>query len=191
MKIDFDHSLVFSIKSLDVNKNNIVKPTLRFFIGKMLMFSKLSLMSFIYKVIETFYFPNQIALEIYKKHKIKRCLPYNVLTNTDNTCSMFLFICVVGCSNSDDEFRNIKVIEKSKFAQIKDKRFYFSYGIFSFPFSHPTLKKLIKFKEEKGEKIEKYILHEKRDLLKLEYEVLIKNERLRTLRNTLCQNFSY
>ena len=58
MIIDFDHSLVCSIKSLDVNKNNVVKPTRPFFIGKMLMFSKLSLMSFIYKVIETFYFPN-------------------------------------------------------------------------------------------------------------------------------------
>ena len=104
---------------------------------------------------------------------------------------MFLFICVVGCSNPDDEFRNIKVIEKSKFAQVNYKRFYFSYGVFSFPFSHPTLKKLIKFKEEKEVKIEKYILHEKRDLLKLKYEPLIKNERLRTLRNSLCQNFSY
>ena len=36
-----------------------------------------------------------------------------------------------------------KVIEKFKFVQIKDKRFYFSHGIVLLPFSHPSLKKLI------------------------------------------------
>ena len=51
-----------------------------------------------------------------------------------------------------------KVIEKSKFAQISDKRFCFSDGIVSLLFWHPSLKKLIEYKEEKDERIEKYIL---------------------------------
>ena len=56
--LDFDHNLPCSIKSLAVNKNNIVKQT-RFFNGKMLMFAKLSLVRFIYELIETFYFPKK------------------------------------------------------------------------------------------------------------------------------------
>lgn len=59
------------------------------------MLAKLSLMSFIYKVIETVYFPNEIVREIYKKHKVKRCLPYHILTDTDSTCLMIVFICDV------------------------------------------------------------------------------------------------
>ena len=42
MVIDIDHSLVCSIKSLAVNKPDEIKPTSRFFNGKMLMFPKLS-----------------------------------------------------------------------------------------------------------------------------------------------------
>ena len=36
----------------------------------------------------------------------------------------------------------LEEIEKSKFEQINDKRYYFSYGIVSLPFSHPFLKEL-------------------------------------------------
>ena len=46
-------------------------------------------------------------------------------------------------------------IQKSKFAQINDKRFCFSDGIVSLPFSHPCPKNVNDLKEEKGEKIEK------------------------------------
>ena len=37
----------------------------------------------------------------------------------------------------------LEEIQKSKFAQINDKRYYFSDGIASLPFSHPSLKKSI------------------------------------------------
>ena len=40
----------------------------------------------------------------------------------------------------------LKETEKSKFAQINDKRYYFSDGIVSLPFSHPVLVKIVKFK---------------------------------------------
>lgn len=45
-----------------------------------------------------------------------------------------------------------EVIQKSKFVQINDKRFYFSYGNVSLPFSPPNLKSLINYKDKKGQK---------------------------------------
>ena len=58
--IVFDQSLASSIKYLAVNKENKIIPTSRFFNGKMFMFTKLSLMSFIY-VVKNFHFPNETA----------------------------------------------------------------------------------------------------------------------------------
>lgn len=48
----FDETLDCSIKCHAVKKNNEVKPTTRFFSGKMLMFPNISLKSFIYNLIE-------------------------------------------------------------------------------------------------------------------------------------------
>lgn len=103
MLIDFDRLLACSTKSLTVNKNNEIKAASRFFNCKILMFAKLSLMIFIYDVVETFYFQDQIVKEIYKKYKIKKCLPCHVLAETDSTCFMFSFICEVNCSTLDYE----------------------------------------------------------------------------------------
>ena len=103
--IVFDQSLASSIKSLAVNKENKIIPTSRFFNGKMFMFTKLSLMSFIY-VVKNLHFPNETAWKIYEKYKIKHCLPYHMLTNTDSTCLMFVFIWDVGSSMLDHEFWN-------------------------------------------------------------------------------------
>ena len=47
MLVDFNHPLACSLKYLAANKSNEIKPTSRFFDGKMLMLAKLSLMSFI------------------------------------------------------------------------------------------------------------------------------------------------
>ena len=52
-------------------------------------------------------------------------------------------------------------IIKSKFAQLNDKRSYFSEGVVSLPFSHPLLTKLINLKKDFGKKIEKVILEKK------------------------------
>ena len=54
----------------------------------------------------------------------------------------------------------LEEIEKSKFAQINDKRYYFSDGTVSLPFSHPLLHKINQFKKEK-KKIELYLQEEK------------------------------
>ena len=53
-----------SIKSFAITKNDQVRVTTRFLSGKMLMFAKLSLMSFIYEIIETFCFPEKKVQQI-------------------------------------------------------------------------------------------------------------------------------
>ena len=83
------------------------------------------------------------------------------------------------------------IIQKPKFAQINDKRFYFSDGIVSLPFSHPSLKALLSYKAQNGQPIKKYIVEEKQKLLKMEHLALQQNERLRMLRNILSQNVTY
>lgn len=59
MRIDFDVEESASIKSFAIKNNDQVKITTKFLSGKMLIFAKLSLMSFIYELVETFYFPNE------------------------------------------------------------------------------------------------------------------------------------
>ena len=56
--LEFKPSVACGIKSLATKRFKKVKPTTRMFNGK--MFAKLSLMSFIYDVIEMFYFPNKL-----------------------------------------------------------------------------------------------------------------------------------
>ena len=92
--IDFDCETSTSINSLAVNKTNVVKLTTSFFSGKMLMFAKLSLMSFKYEMLETFYFPNDKTKIIYNFYGIETTLPYHVLTDTDSTAFVLLF-CVL------------------------------------------------------------------------------------------------
>ena len=50
----------------------------------------------------------------------------------------------------------LEEIEKSKFEQINDKRYYFSYGIVSLPFSNPFLKELSILKEKKNTKLMRF-----------------------------------
>ena len=59
-------------------------------IGKMLMFTKVSIKSFVYDLIDTFMFPNAEVQEIYKKYKVNRCYLDQNLTDTDST-SIFSF----------------------------------------------------------------------------------------------------
>ena len=59
MIVDFNCEESASIKSFAIKKNDQVRVTTRFLSGKMLMFAKLSLMSFIYEIIETFCFPEK------------------------------------------------------------------------------------------------------------------------------------
>ena len=63
---DFDRSECNSIKSIVVKSSDTIKVSSRFIKGKMLMFAKLSLKSFVYDMIDVFCFPGGKIKEIYK-----------------------------------------------------------------------------------------------------------------------------
>ena len=53
-----------SIKSFAVKKKNVIRTTTRSMSGKLLMFAKLSLKSFIYEFSQILSFPDEIVKEI-------------------------------------------------------------------------------------------------------------------------------
>ena len=57
-----------SIKSFAFKKRSEIKVTTRFMSGKLLMFTKLFLKSFIYEIADIFCFSNENIKEIYKKY---------------------------------------------------------------------------------------------------------------------------
>ena len=57
------------MKSLAIKKETKVNLTTRFLNGKMLMFSKTSIQSFVYDFIDVFMFPDDVVKEISKKKK--------------------------------------------------------------------------------------------------------------------------
>ena len=79
------------------------------------MFSKLSLIIFIYELIETFYFPNEKIKKIYKSYKVEKYCPIPI-TDTDSTSLMFIVICKFECDVPDEKFRDLifKVIVQNK-----------------------------------------------------------------------------
>ena len=62
--IDFDED-VGSVKSLAVKKETKINLTTRFLNGKMLMFCKTSIQSFVYDLIDVFMYPNEEISKIY------------------------------------------------------------------------------------------------------------------------------
>ena len=92
MIVDFCTEESASVKSFAIKKYDQIKVTTRFLSGKMLMSAKLSLMSFIYEMLETFCFPDKKIQEIYDKYLVEKVHIYGVLTDTDSTCLQFLFI---------------------------------------------------------------------------------------------------
>ena len=81
----------------------------------------------------------------------------------------------------------LEEIEKSKFAQINDKRYYFSDGIVSLPFSHPYLHEIVQFKIDKKQKIESLLQVEKHKLVQMEKMSLEKSTRISLYRSILQQ----
>ena len=114
--IDFDEEYSCSIRSIAIEKSSKINLTTQFLNGKMLMFSKVSIKSFVYDLIDVFMFPDQEIREIYQNYQVDKCYLYQNLTNTDTTSMFFLFICNLNCSVSKDKARNIifKVMLKSK-----------------------------------------------------------------------------
>ena len=92
--IDLDEEYSASIRSVAIEKNTKVNLTTRFLSGKMLMFSKVSIKSFVYDLIDVFMFPNQEIREIYQKYQVEKCYLYQNLTDTDSTSVFFVLFVI-------------------------------------------------------------------------------------------------
>ena len=79
---------------------------------------------------------------------------------------------------------------KVKFASLNNKRYYFSDGIVSLPFGHPSLKTIREYKKSLS-KIHIAIAKEKNKILEYENMAVNANERLRILRSIFSQPISY
>ena len=85
----------------------------------------------------------------------------------------------------------LEEIEKSKCAQINDKRYYFNDGIVSLPFFHPYLHEIIQFKRDKKQKSDSFLQEEKHKLIQMEKFSLEKNTRISLYRSILQQKPTY
>ena len=81
-------------------------------------------------------------------------------------------------------------VNKVQFARLNNKRYYFSDGIFSLPFGHPSLNKVREYKKSLP-KIHTVIQKEKDEILKSENAVVNNNERLRIFWSILSQAITY
>ena len=86
--IDFDKEYVSSIKSLAIKKETKINLTTRFLNGKMLMFCKTSIQSFVYDLIDIFMFSDETVKKIYDKYDVIK-----FFIDIDSTSMFFVFIC--------------------------------------------------------------------------------------------------
>ena len=105
--IDFDKNECNSIKSIAVKGNTTVYLTSRFIKGKMLMFAKILLKSFVDDLIHVFCFPMEEVRKIYDQYDIIKCHIYLNLTNTDSCLCFFNFISKKECNIKESESRKI------------------------------------------------------------------------------------
>ena len=78
--IEFNDHKYSSVKSIAVKLQTNIKCTSQFMSGKLLMFAKLSLKSFVYTLVELLHFPeeNPIVTSIYEKYDIKQINCYQI-----------------------------------------------------------------------------------------------------------------
>ena len=105
-----------SIKSIAVNSSIMVDASTRFCKGKMLVFGKMSLKSFVYDIIDVFCFPDDKIKGICDKSNIEKCFLYLNLTDTDSCSMFFIFICKLEFCIPKSDFRNVlfKIFNYSK-----------------------------------------------------------------------------
>ena len=105
--IDFDEEYTCSIRSVAIKKSSKISLTTRFLNGKMSLFSKVSIKSFVYDLIDVFMFPNEEIQNIYQQYQVNRRYLYQNLTYTDSTAMLFVFICDLNSCVSEDKAQNI------------------------------------------------------------------------------------
>ena len=114
MVVEFNNRESASIKSFAVKNRNEIKLTTRFMLGKLLMFAKRYLKSFIYDLLETFCFPQKKIVALNKKYLMEKVQFFHILTDTDST--VLKFISHPNSDLPDDKFKDItfEVIVTSK-----------------------------------------------------------------------------
>ena len=138
MLIEFNDSQCSALKQIAVKTQTSVKCTTRFLAGKMLMFAKLSLKSFIYSLAELLTFPdeNEIVREIYDEYLIERILVFHILTDTDSTFIQFVAISKIDSTFTEPEFRLIlfKIFSRTEIRERFDKsdEFWETFGVHDF-----------------------------------------------------------
>ena len=124
MIIEFNEQKSASVRSIAVKSNHFVKCTMRPTYGKLLMFAKLSLKSFICSLVKLLHFPeeNPIVSDIYKKYQIEEIHCYQVLTDTDSTSTEFIIVSEPESKFPECDIRDIlfEIFSKQRLIFAKD-----------------------------------------------------------------------
>ena len=96
-----------SIKAIGVKNFDIIVPSTQFSTGEMLMSAKLSLLSFIYELCETFMFPIKKSRAIYDMYCIDYVYIYQILTDTESTSLQFVIFSKDNSIVPENFFRDI------------------------------------------------------------------------------------
>ena len=105
--------------------------------GKLLMFAKISLNSFVYSLAELLHFPeeNPIVASIYEKCKIEEIQCYQILTDTDSTSIQFIIVSDPSSIYPECDVRDIlfEIFSKTKINKRFDKsnKFWRWFNVFS------------------------------------------------------------
>ena len=125
MIIEFNDHKSSAVKLISVKNESVIKCTSRFMSGKLLMFAKLSLKSFIYSLVELLHFPeeNPIVAAIYEKYKIDEIRCYQILTDTDSTSIQFIVISDPSSTYQECDVRDIlfEIFSKTEIRERFDK----------------------------------------------------------------------
>ena len=124
MIIEFNEQKSASVRSIAVKSNHFVKCTMSLRYGKLLMFAKLSLKSFICSLVKLLHFPeeNPIVSDIYKKYQIEEIHCYQVLTDTDSTSTQFIIVSEPESKFPECDIRDIlfEIFSKQRLIFAKD-----------------------------------------------------------------------
>ena len=136
MLLEFNDAQSSSINQIAVKTNTSIKCTTRFMSGKLLMFAKLSLKSFIYSLAELLAFPeeNETVEKIYRKYGIEKIFCYHILTDTDRTSLNFLIISSAHSTFPESRVRDIlfEIFSSTEIRKRFDKsdKFWEQFGVY-------------------------------------------------------------
>ena len=110
MIIQFNENKFYSVKCIAVKSETNIKGASSFMSGKLLIFAKRSLKSFIYSLVELLHFQQkkpQKQLPFTKKYDNEQIFCSQVLTDTDSTSIRFIFVSDLPVSYPESDVRDI------------------------------------------------------------------------------------